>query len=267
MDYSDQREFDAMMNDIKKGDRFTVRLNHSRLKGGIYEAVTDNPYKLYRVTDNKTPSTSNGTPYIQIRNDHGYTLTTGDIERHSRILQSNEKVVSKFDKGMVDYLAEPIGEFTGVTEITDDNGNVIGLSTGIEVRRDLLFPDGLFETINANTIDADMLMAHDEINKAETGATNGKVKSDGGKSSYYKAPLPEHVIRKIMLQLEGNEPMTLEVEDIADIMFGNDFDFASAFKSMRRLYMDKIGQGKEGNDAAYELKKIRYSTDKIEEKL
>ena len=46
-------------------------------------------------------------------------------------------------------------------------------------------------------------------------------------------------------------------------MFGNDFDFGNAFKSLVRAYLETQGKGKEGNDLAYELKKIEYSINKI----
>ncbi len=77
-----------------------------------------------------------------------------------------------------------------------------------------------------------------------------KVKSDGGSSSYYT------------LDINGTK---VETEDIIRDVFGNDFDFGNAFKSLVRAYLETQGKGKEGNDLAYELNKIKYSINKIKE--
>jgi hypothetical protein len=78
--------------------------------------------------------------------------------------------------------------------------------------------------------------------------SHAKVKSDGGSSSYYT------------LDINGTK---VETEDIIRDVFGNDFDFGNAFKSLVRAYLETQGKGKEGNDLAYELNKIEYSTNKI----
>ena len=46
--------------------------------------------------------------------------------------------------------------------------------------------------------------------------------------------------------------------------FDNGFDFGNAFKSLVRAFLNTQGSGKEGNDLAYELNKIRYSINKID---
>ncbi len=84
------------------------------------------------------------------------------------------------------------------------------------------------------------------------------IKSDGGSSSYYTIPLPDDVIEKIV------KNRAIETEDILKYGLGNDFDFANAAKSLIRLWGTVNGAGKAGNDAGYEIKKIRYSLDKIE---
>ena len=95
----------------------------------------------------------------------------------------------------------------------------------------------------------------------------GKVKSDGGKSSYYKMPLNERIIEKMEAQkVAGIEPF-LEVEDIIEIMVGNDFDFGNITKALRRIFMAKLGGGKEGNDIRYDITKSHYYLDQIENKL
>jgi len=75
-----------------------------------------------------------------------------------------------------------------------------------------------------------------------------KVKSDGGSSSYYTLDINHTKV---------------ETEDIIRDVFGNDFDFGNAFKSLVRAYLNTQGKGKEGNDLAYELNKIDYSINKI----
>ena len=82
----------------------------------------------------------------------------------------------------------------------------------------------------------------------QTDNPSPKVKSDGGSSSYYT------------LDINGTK---VETEDIIRDVFGNDFDFGNAFKSLVRAYLETQGKGKEGNDLAYELKKIEYSINKI----
>ena len=79
---------------------------------------------------------------------------------------------------------------------------------------------------------------------------NATIKSDGGSSSYYTLNINDTKV---------------ETEDIIRDVFGNDFDFGNAFKSLVRAYLNTQGKGKAGNELAYELNKIRYSLDKIKE--
>ena len=74
------------------------------------------------------------------------------------------------------------------------------------------------------------------------------VVSDGGSSSYYE------------LNINGNK---VETEEIIDQVFGNDFDFGNAFKSLVRAYASTKGSGKAGNSIQYEMNKIIYSANKI----
>ena len=268
-DYAEQREFDVMLNIIKKGDKFEwVNDSYPNLVGRIYYARKDNPKRIF-----SEMGISAG--HIIIRKDDlTPAVSFGDIKKVSSVfVNSGEEVLN------ISSIGTPIGTFgASIIYVLDEkfrteqeiamkqhNENGIDFST---VEEELRFVDSRpinYESIRAGTIHGDLLKPFTVPNENFT--KDGKIKSDGGKSSYYKAPLPKHVIAKIMKQLEDGEPLSLEVEDIADIMFGNDFDFATTFKSMRRLYMEKLGQGKEGNDAAYELNKVRYYTDKIEEKL
>ena len=77
------------------------------------------------------------------------------------------------------------------------------------------------------------------------------VVSDGGSSSYYT------------LDINGNK---VETEEIISQVFGNDFDFGNAFKSLIRAYGTTLGKGKAGNDICYEFNKIDYSINKIRQR-
>lgn len=85
----------------------------------------------------------------------------------------------------------------------------------------------------------------------------GPVKSDGGSSSYYDIPLPPEFIATLMERLEEGNPH-VRTEELIRYVFGNDFSFGTAFKSMVRAYGITQGGGKEGNDINYECSKIEY---------
>lgn len=88
------------------------------------------------------------------------------------------------------------------------------------------------------------------------------VKSDGGSSSYYDIPLPPEFIATLMERLEGGNPH-VRTEELIRYVFGNDFDFGTAFKSMVRARGITQGGGKEGNDIRYECNKVKYYAEKI----
>ena len=75
------------------------------------------------------------------------------------------------------------------------------------------------------------------------------IKSDGGSSGYYKL--------EIVNRATG-EKFQCEMGDVIASVFGNDFDMGNIAKAMRRIYMDSLGMGKEGNDALYDAKKCTY---------
>ncbi len=83
-----------------------------------------------------------------------------------------------------------------------------------------------------------------------------KVKSDGGKSDYYKIVLPEWVLEK------HSEKGFIMLEDLAEVMFKNDFNFTNVFKAQKRMFELKEGGGKEGNDFDYDATKCKYYIDK-----
>ena len=52
------------------------------------------------------------------------------------------------------------------------------------------------------------------------------------------------------------------LEDLAEIMFENDFNFTNVFKAQKRMFELTKGQGKAGNDFEYDATKCKYYTDK-----
>ena len=82
------------------------------------------------------------------------------------------------------------------------------------------------------------------------------IKSDGGKSDYYKIELPQWLLDK------HSEKGFIMLEDLAEIMFENDFNFTNVFKAQKRMFELTKGQGKAGNDFGYDATKCKYYTDK-----
>ena len=52
------------------------------------------------------------------------------------------------------------------------------------------------------------------------------------------------------------------LEDLAEIMFGNDFNYTNIFKAQKRMYDLENGGGKEGNTFEYDATKCKYYVDK-----
>jgi len=82
------------------------------------------------------------------------------------------------------------------------------------------------------------------------------VKSSGGSSNYYKVELPQWLLDK---QKENGHIM---LEDLAEVMYGNDFNFTNVMKAQKRMYELTQGGGKEGNSFEYDATKVKYYTDK-----
>lgn len=140
----------------------------------------------------------------------------------------------------------------------------------------------------------------------------GKIKSDGGHSSYYDIPLGDEQLKSIaeinrvsfndlidaafggddkfvamvtglhcafcgdafrasnkmfgLTQEQATralETNTLKIDDLIYFGFGNDFDYGTILKSLKRAYEAMNGRGKEGADVVYNLKKVLYSMDQI----
>lgn len=81
-------------------------------------------------------------------------------------------------------------------------------------------------------------------------------KSTGGSSEYYKTVLPQWLLDK---QKENGYIM---LEDLAEVMYGNDFNFTNVMKAQKRMYELQQGGGKEGNTFEYDATKVKYYTDK-----
>lgn len=95
----------------------------------------------------------------------------------------------------------------------------------------------------------------DEIGVNEaSGAVVGKVKSDGGSSSYYQLNI---VNRKT------GETFSCEMGDVIASVYDNDFDMGNVAKAMRRIAQDRKGLGKEGNDSLYDANKCVYFSEML----
>lgn len=88
---------------------------------------------------------------------------------------------------------------------------------------------------------------------------HSKVTSDGGSSSYYL--FPQSLVDLVI------KTGKLETKDIIKHGFGNDNDFGNVFKALKRLYELKVGGGKDGSTAEYEVNKMKYFLNEILEDL
>lgn len=88
------------------------------------------------------------------------------------------------------------------------------------------------------------------------------IKSDGGSSGYYDIPIPDSFVETLMERYDAGNAH-IRTEELIRYVFGNDFDFGTAFKSMVRAYGITQGGGKEGNDIRYECNKVKYYAEKI----
>lgn len=88
------------------------------------------------------------------------------------------------------------------------------------------------------------------------------IKSDGGSSTYYDIPVPDEFVETLMQRYDECNSH-IKTEELIRYVFGNDFDFGTAFKSLVRAYGASKGGGKEGNDIRYECNKVVYYSNKI----
>lgn len=90
----------------------------------------------------------------------------------------------------------------------------------------------------------------------KVGLSKTPYKSTGGSSKYYEVVLPEWLLDK---QKENGYIM---IEDLAEIMFDNDFNYTNIFKAQKRMFDLQNGGGKEGNTLEYDANKCKYYVDK-----
>lgn len=91
------------------------------------------------------------------------------------------------------------------------------------------------------------------------------VKSDGGSSSYYDKHVPSWLLQRLTERANYDGAAHIKTEELIEVLFDNDFPFGTLFKSLIRAYGVTQGGGKAGNDLAYELNKVRYYADRIQE--
>lgn len=92
--------------------------------------------------------------------------------------------------------------------------------------------------------------------------SSGKIKSNGGSSSYYDLPISDKLLEALNNRQEDGQ-CYVKVEDMIDEFFDDSFVWGTMFKSMVRGYLQTKGGGKEGNDLEYELNKVLYYVNKV----
>jgi len=86
--------------------------------------------------------------------------------------------------------------------------------------------------------------------------TESPVKSTGGASSYYKIQLPQWLLDK-----QSNNGFIM-LEDLAEVLYKNDFNYVNVFKAQKRMFELEQGAGKCGNTLEYDATKCKYYVDK-----
>ena len=83
-----------------------------------------------------------------------------------------------------------------------------------------------------------------------------KEKSTGGSSSYYKVVLPQWLLDK------QTEQGFIMIEDLAEVLYNNNFNYTNNLKAQNRMFELEQGGGKEGNEFEYDATKCKYYIDK-----
>jgi hypothetical protein len=78
-----------------------------------------------------------------------------------------------------------------------------------------------------------------------------KIKSTGGSSTYYQ----------LTIKNNKGESIQCETGNVIEALVGDNFALGNVVKALRRIYMDSIGQGKEGIDMKYDINKCKYFLD------
>lgn len=110
---------------------------------------------------------------------------------------------------------------------------------------------------------ADVSSEQPHVNTNEV-TTKSPIKSTGGSSTYYDINVPEWLV-KLLVERNESGNCFIKTEEINNLL-GNDFNYGTLFKSLVRAHSIEQGVGKAGNNMSYECNKIRYYTDRIEEK-
>jgi hypothetical protein len=92
------------------------------------------------------------------------------------------------------------------------------------------------------------------------------IKSDGGSSSYYDIELPHWFVQLIVDRADNKGKAFIKTEELIEVLFKSDFDYANIQKALVRSFGAQNGAGKEGNDVDYEQNKIQYSSNRIKER-
>ena len=92
------------------------------------------------------------------------------------------------------------------------------------------------------------------------------IKSTGLSSSYYDLTVPEWLVEKINERAKSESGAFVKTEELIEALFADDFNFGTLFKSTVRAFQTSQGKGKEGNSMEYETNKVKYYSDKINEK-
>lgn len=74
---------------------------------------------------------------------------------------------------------------------------------------------------------------------------------------------PQYIVLSNEQQTRALAEGKLQIDDIILSRFGNDFDFGTIVKSLKRAYESIQGRGKEGADTGYNLNKVMYSINQI----
>lgn len=106
-------------------------------------------------------------------------------------------------------------------------------------------------------VDEDIYIGANLIGDTATkGGKLSPVKSTGGSSKYYEITLPQWLINK------HNTNGCIMLEDLAEVMFDNDFNYVNVFKAQKRMFDLEQGRGKDGNTLEYDATKCKYYIDK-----
>lgn len=144
-----------------------------------------------------------------------------------------------------------IGEDCGICRWVSPSGNEFLYGHPKEILNDELGADHEFidgDELPKLKVEEDIQVTHETLNP--------KVKSTGSSSDYYKIVLPEWLL------LKQKDNGFIMLEDLAEIMFDNDFNYVNVMKAQKRMFDLEGGRGKEGNTFEYDATKCKYYIDK-----